>query len=412
MDNPALPRSAAARFPLRTLLLVPGGLVLLAGLDGALLLLGVAAPLSSQRWESVHGPLMVLGFVGTVIALERAVALRRGWGYTAPALLGVGGLALASPLPLPVGRTVLVAGTLALLAVYRALWARTGQLPLLVEILAAGCALGAATLGLAGVAVPYYAPWLVGFLVLTILGERLELSAVGRLVPAGAAVPADTAGPAGAAAPRDVTTAWLAIGWVVSCAVALALPGVGYPLLGALLLALVAVVAGGDVARHTIRTRGLTRYMAAAMLAGYGWLAVAGAVWLVAGGVWQGRGYDAVLHAVFLGFVMSMIMAHAPVILPAVIRRPLPYRPVLWAPLLLLHLSLVWRILAGDGWDHPLAVAVGGIGNIVAVLLFVVLAVASVAAGPVHRRPLVPPDSPPTAPPPVRSPALNQGTAP
>jgi len=40
----------------------------------------------------------------------------------------------------------------------------------------------------------------------------------------------------------------------------------------------------------------------------------------------DGGGYDAVVHAIFLGFVISMVMAHAPVILPAVLRRPLPYR--------------------------------------------------------------------------------------
>ena len=73
------------------------------------------------------------------------------------------------------------------------------------------------------------------------------------------------------------------------------------------------------------------------MLAGYGWLVVASGVWLTgsggADGVPVGSGYDAVIHAVFLGFTMSMIMAHAPVILPAVLRRPLPYHPVLIVPI-------------------------------------------------------------------------------
>ena len=41
--------------------------------------------------------LLVLGFVGTLIALERAVALRRPAGYPAPALLGLGALLLLSP---------------------------------------------------------------------------------------------------------------------------------------------------------------------------------------------------------------------------------------------------------------------------------------------------------------------------
>ena len=43
--------------------------------------------------------------------------------------------------------------------------------------------------------------------------------------------------------------------------------------------ALVAWLATHDVARRTVRSRGLVRFMAASMLAGYFWLAVAGAVW-------------------------------------------------------------------------------------------------------------------------------------
>src|SRR5690606_13425003 len=107
--------------------------------------------------------------------------------------------------------------------------------------------------------------------------------------------------------------------------VALLWPAGGHPLLGLALLGLFWLLAGQDVARRTVRSTGLPRYMALAMLAGYGWLGVAGAVWLVGGQATEGVAYDAVVHAVFLGFTLSMIMAHAPVILPAVVRRPLPY---------------------------------------------------------------------------------------
>ncbi|MGJ3560863.1 hypothetical protein ACR6C2_30315 [Streptomyces sp. INA 01156] len=62
------------------MLLLPAGLALLAGLDAALLLLGLPAPVTADRLPEVHGVLMVLGFVGTLIALERAVALGRPWG--------------------------------------------------------------------------------------------------------------------------------------------------------------------------------------------------------------------------------------------------------------------------------------------------------------------------------------------
>jgi hypothetical protein len=43
----------------------------------------------------------------------------------------------------------------------------------------------------------------------------------------------------------------------------------------------------------------------------------------------MGARCDAVIHAAFLGFAMSMVMAHAPVIPPAVLRRPLPYHAAL-----------------------------------------------------------------------------------
>src|SRR5690606_25922841 len=95
-----------------------------------------------------------------------------------------------------------------------------------------------------------------------------------------------------------------------------------------------------DVARRTIRTTGATRFMAACILAGYLWLAVAGAVLLL--GAPEGRpAYDAVVHSVLLGYAFSMIMAHATTILPAVLRVALPYRAAFWVPAALLQLALI-----------------------------------------------------------------------
>ncbi|MBK6534022.1 MAG: hypothetical protein IPF99_31935 [Deltaproteobacteria bacterium] len=45
------------------------------------------------RYAFDHGPLLVLGTFGTVIALERAVALGRPWAYVAPVLGAVGAVA-------------------------------------------------------------------------------------------------------------------------------------------------------------------------------------------------------------------------------------------------------------------------------------------------------------------------------
>ena len=71
------------------LLIVGGGLALLAGLDAALTLAGLPAPVGSPRLAALHGPLMVLGFLGTVISLERAVALRTTWSLLALSLIHI-----------------------------------------------------------------------------------------------------------------------------------------------------------------------------------------------------------------------------------------------------------------------------------------------------------------------------------
>ncbi len=351
------PRRTAAP---RAALLVPAGLSMLAGLDAALMLLGVPAPVSTDRLPEVHGVLMVLGFVGTLISLERAVALARPAGYLAPALLGLGGLLLVSPAPLVVGRTTLTLGAAAMVALYVPLWRRQRDEAVLVQALGAVLALGAAVLWLGGVDVPALLPWLAGFLVLTIGGERLELARLAM----------------GPTAGRDLVL--LSSGVVAGVTASLLFPRVGTPLLGASVLALGGWLAAHDVARRTVRAGGLTRFMAASMLVGYFWLAVAGTVWLLGGSVTDGAPYDAVVHAVFLGFTLSMVMAHAPVILPAVLRRPLPYHPALWLPLVLLHGSLALRLWLGDALGVPAAWQVGGTLNVIALLLFV--AVAAVAA--------------------------------
>lgn len=340
----------------RAVFLLPAGAALLVGLDAALLLLGLPAPISTQRLPEVHGMLLVVGFVGTLIALERSVALGRTAGFLAPALLGLGALLLVSPAPLEAGQSALLAGAVALVGVYVPLWRRQRDDAVLVQALGAVLAAGALTLWLGGVMVASLLPWLVGFIVLTIGGERLELARI-------------------AMGPRAGQGFVLLSGAVMAAVVATLLwPATGYPVLGLAILALVGWLAVHDVARRTIRSHGLVRYMAGCLLAGYFWLAVAGATWLVGGLALDVPRYDVVVHAVFLGFTVSMIMAHAPVILPAVLRRPLPYHPVLIAPVVLLHLSLALRLWVGDGLGVLLAWQVGGVLNITALLLFVVLA--------------------------------------
>jgi len=86
-------RTRLGRLPLIAL----GMFALVCGVWGGLIRLPMALPLPTDHanWITFHGPLMVCGFLGTVIGLERAVGLRHGWTYAAPLLTGAGAFLLA-----------------------------------------------------------------------------------------------------------------------------------------------------------------------------------------------------------------------------------------------------------------------------------------------------------------------------
>ena len=94
-------------------------------------------PVQTPGGIQAHGMLLVLSFVGTVIALERSVALNKAPGYASPALLGIAGLLLISPLELWIGKTTMLAGTIAMTLVYIPLWRRQYDNVVLIQILGA-----------------------------------------------------------------------------------------------------------------------------------------------------------------------------------------------------------------------------------------------------------------------------------
>ena len=131
-----------------------------------------------------------------------------------------------------------------------------------------------------------------------------------------------------------------------------------------------------DIARRTIRSAGLSRYMAVCLLSGYAWLAVAGLCWAAYACGWSSR--DASLHALGLGFVLSMVMGHAPVILPAVARIKLHFDARFYGPLCLLHLSLMARLLVGPFDERGLRW--GSAGNAIAMVYFAATVISAAVA--------------------------------
>lgn len=342
----------------RRALLAGAALALVAGLAAGLARLGWL-PLAPPSLGALHGPLMVTAFLGTLIPLERAVALDRPWGYAAPALSALGGLALLAGLPQAVGGGLLTGGGVGLVAIFVALWRREPAPYMAVLTVAAALYAGTNLAWLRGAAVPQVAwAWAV-FLVLTIAGERLELARVRR------------------------PPAWsqhLLLVLVGLLLVALGLlawrPQAGALALGGTLALVAGWLLRFDVAVRTVRGRGLPRFVAACLLTGYAWLAVGGLLLAVHGPQVAGPRYDAQLHAVLVGFVFSMILGHAPVILPAVLRVAVPFHPASWLPLLALHLSLALRV-GGDLLAWPAGRAGGGLLNVVALASFAIVTVGS-----------------------------------
>lgn len=355
-------RPADARLAPRLVALALGGACVLAGLDAALLRLGVSAPVKGTALAALHGPLMLVGFLGTVIALERAVAARTAWAFLAPAGSALGCLTLLAGGPGPLGRALVLVGGLALCAVYVRVHRRAASVAVDIEAMGAiALALGD-LLWLRGSAVEACVPLWLLLPVLTIVGERLELARVAFLDEV-----------------VEETVRALSAAALLGAAL-LSVTGVARLLSGPALLALAVVMTWYDVARRTIRAAGAVRFAAASMLAGYLWLAVAGLVWslspLSAG---SGTGYDIIIHSITLGYAFSMILAHAPTIVPAVIHRRLPYHRLMWLPYALLHAGLAVRVVclargADAGWRA------GGVIGVVAVLAFLLLTVSRVVA--------------------------------
>ncbi|MGA0610940.1 hypothetical protein [Caldimonas sp. KR1-144] len=323
----ALPAVVGAAIALRLLVGAAVATSLAAGIVGGLWRAG--APVVAGSWLAqavpFHAALMIGVFFGSVIGLERAVAVKRRLAFTAPLAAALAGPCLLAG-RVTAGQALLVVAGIAFVAVNVAIVRRQRQAHT-VLLLVAALAWLAGNLGFAaGEAGPATLSCWFAFLALTIAAERLEITRLLRRRP-------------GALATFFAIVAALLAGAALS-AVAPAAGGMGF---GA---ALSFWLMRHDIARRTVHAQGLSRYMAVCLLAGYAWLAVAGLAWVaLAAGAFAAR--DAALHGLGIGFVLSMVMGHAPVILPALARVKVEFGPWFYAPLALLHGSLLLRLAGG-----------------------------------------------------------------
>jgi hypothetical protein len=353
--------------PGRLLLLASALLTLLAAMWAGLLRMDIEIPMLQAGLALAHGPLMISGFLGVLISLERSVALNRWWAYGAPALTAVGALCLVFGVPGRAGPLFIVLGSAALVGNFCVIVHRQAALHIITIAIGAVAWFIGNLFWIGGAEIPAMVHWWAGFLVLTIVGERLELSRMTR---------SDSM-----------------VGYFLPFA-GLYLTGLlwasmdqvrGFQIAGAGMLLLTLWLVRNDLARRTVYLAGLPRFIAVHLLCGYFWLAVGALFWLRADRLfvnseWQAFQYDVMLHSIFLGFAFSMIFAHAPIIFPAVTGRPLTYHRIYYLHGALLHLSLLVRIgsdLAGNFVFYRWS----GLLNVLAIVVFLINSFYGMRAG-------------------------------
>ncbi|MEB2775366.1 hypothetical protein SYJ56_08605 [Algoriphagus sp. D3-2-R+10] len=166
--------------------------------------------------------------------------------------------------------------------------------------------------------------WWIGFLLFTIVGERLELS---QFLPV----------PTWSKIALKLLLALFAFGLIIP------FHSWGNELMGLSSFLIALWLLTFDMAKVAARKTDQFRYIGIGLRVGYVWLGIHGTILLgIENHILY---YDLLLHTFFLGFTFSMIWAHAPIIFPTVtgIRETL-YHPILWLGWLLFQISLAGRI--------------------------------------------------------------------
>lgn len=347
----------------RALLLIGAVTCLAFGVGVGLLRLGWDVQFPATDALAFHGALMVCGFLGTLISLERAIAIGRRWAYLAPVFAAAGGLALVLGFYWTAGAGLITLASVVLVSASMNIFLRQRVLFTATLLLGSFCWLVGNLLWLGDLTLAQVVPWWIGFLVLTIAGERLELSRLMRLSKF-----------------ASITFVIIVAMFLLGASMVSVMHPFGVTLFSSAMLGLALWLIRYDIVRKTVRQQGLTRYIAICLITGYAWLLIAAVIGFFSMQLMAGATYDAWLHAIFVGFVFSMIFGHAPIILPAIARIRIIYHPIFYLPLFVLHCSLVIRV-AGDLLMNHSQRSVGGALNTLALALFVLTVVAAVIRG-------------------------------
>lgn len=345
-----------------------GMLSLLTGVATGLARFGISTTEMVQSASGFHSAFMISAFFGTLIGLERAVATRYLWAYLAPLFSGLGGLLLLLPTPDSVSShlapgLIMLAGAVFTAASAMIVIQHKALFTITLWLAAALWLLGSFLWSWSG-NLWSSIPFGLCFLVFTIAGERLELT---RFMP-----------------PQKSATGLFITLLVIMTLGSLRSGMSGFTnntVLGLGFAGLALWLFQFDIARKTIRQTGITRFVACCLLSGYFWLLIGGVLLTsIIPADFTTYQRDAAVHAVALGFVFSMVIGHAPIIFPAIMRVAIPFSDRMYVPLILLHLSVAIRIM-GDLLPDATIRTLGGTLNAVALLAFILTLLVQIRTG-------------------------------
>jgi hypothetical protein len=317
------------------------------------LLAGMAAGLVRIGWRldvhglaASHGAIMVGGFLGTLIALEKLIPLKTKILYAIPIVSGGSLIAFCLGLPQEAVLMITIA-SLGLSVVFAFYYAKHRELQFLIMFAGALCWLTGNVFLYSENFYPLSFPLWVGFILLIIVGERIEIT---KFLPV-------------TMKQKGILFALLAL-YVGSSLVSF--HGIGSIVSGIALICISIWLLQYDLIRVSITKAGLTKYVAVALLCGYLALLICGVFFITMQG--SIMSYDVLVHTFFLGFVFSMIFAHGPIILPGVLGiSAKPFHRIFYLWLILLQISWLTRAFA-DSALHFYLRQISGALSVMAIL--------------------------------------------
>lgn len=305
-------------------------LALVTGLLAGLMRIGWNLPLSVIGPD--HGAIMIGGFLGTLITLEKIIPLKNRMLYSIPALSTASVVFFFADMP-AYSVWCLVAASIGLTLVFLIYWIRTRSMIYALMLTGAICWLTGNLFLLFHNFYPIALPWWMAFALFTITAERLELMA---FLPV--------------SHKQKLIFVFLLSIFLTGCIASF--HGVGSYLAAFSLVCVSLWLMRNDVVAISLKKDNLTKFVGFALLSGYCALLLSGLfIFLLTD---QPFGYDILVHSFFLGFVFSMIFAHGPIILPGVLGLTVrPFHPILYFWLALLHSSLIYRVITGITLNLP-----------------------------------------------------------